>query len=401
MTEADWWQYLLTVDEGSDIMVGQKSSNRFVLWTTGNTILYPKHLISVLNGVWKTAAFGDLFYAAAPSVDCSRVRPKPDQKVCNKLSGTLTVATFPTVLRTRSCWLLSQDAEQCRAELNLSTYQLPRQLRQPDSGGFLFFWNKWLVSWNDLPSQLSYVTAKFGKDNFRNLVELSQSALLSLGLDETQVHAYYEFPDFIMNDSRWKLHLEFLDDSVIPPVRPKGGGYYFWKAPLIMHHLKESSKEGDFIVYSDVGRRDPNKWLSNLLQFMHLSNTSLALYETDLLERQYNKRDAYQYYCGENQDPVQDTTYQLGSSMVVVRKTEAMVAFLNEWQNGMTHYTMLNDRPSKLEDVEDFVQHKHDQSLLSVILKCRYSQAYTERQLFDVTTETTSSAAWPVYVFQI
>jgi hypothetical protein len=195
--------------------------------------------------------------------------------------------------------------------------------------------------------------------------------------------------------------LEFLDDSVIPPVRPKGGGYYFWKAPLILHHL-EQSKDGDFIVYADVDRKDHNsKWLMNLLQFMHQSNTSLALYEMDLLERQYNKRDAYQYYCGANQDPVKDSTRQYGSSFVVIRNTPNILSFLNDWQDGMTHYTMLNDRPSKLEDVEDFVHHKHDQSLLSVLLKCHHAQAYQERLAFEGANKNSSSTDWPVHVFRI
>jgi hypothetical protein len=68
----------------------------------------------------------------------------------------------------------------------------------------------------------------------------------------------------------------------------------------VASYQTEQSKDGDFIVYADVDRNKDqnNKWLMNLLQFMHLSNTSLALYEMDLLERQYNKRDAYQYYCG-------------------------------------------------------------------------------------------------------
>jgi hypothetical protein len=405
VTETNWWKDLAE----NDVLLTphQNNINPLVLWTTGKTILYPKYLTSALNQVWNNDASNDhLIYATASSTDCRRIRPKSDQRVCNKLTGTLTVASYQTVLRTRSCWSVSQqDLEQCRTSLNLTIHQLPRQLQQPDPDSFLTFWNTWLVSWNELPSKLTYITAKFGIQNkFRNQVGRSRSALLSVGLDQEQVHAYYEFPDFIMEDPRWKLHLEFLDDSVIPPVRPKGGGYYFWKAPLMLHHL-EQSKDGDFIVYADIDRRDHIKWLKNLLQFMHQSNTSLALYETDLLERQYNKRDAYQYYCSEaNQDQVKDSTRQYGSSLVVIRKTPTILSFLKDWQDGMTHYTMLNDRPSsEVEDVEDFVHHKHDQSLLSVLLKCHHAQAYNERLVFEGANNSNknSSTDWPVHVFRI
>jgi hypothetical protein len=199
LTETNWWKYLV---ENDGLLAPHQNINPLILWTTGKTILYPKYLTSALNQVWNGAS-NDLVYATASSTDCSRIRPKSDQRVCNKLTGTLTVASYQTVLRTRSCWSVSQDSEQCRTALNVTIHQLPRQLQQPDSGSFLNFWNKWLVSWNELPSKLTYITAKFGKENkFRNQVERSRNGLLSVGLDREQVHAYYEFPDFIMDDPR-------------------------------------------------------------------------------------------------------------------------------------------------------------------------------------------------------
>eukprot|EP00980_Cylindrotheca_fusiformis_P018741 scaffold6241_cov129-Cylindrotheca_fusiformis.AAC.18 len=399
LSETSWWKYLFEESEFSTL---HQDKSRFILWTTGETILYPKNLESDFHQV-RNDASSDLFYAAAPLTDCSRVRLKADRRVCDRLSGRLTIASYETVLRTRECWSTSQDTDQCRASLNVTTHQLPRQLRQPDPQSFLDFWDKRLVSWNTLPSQISYITAKFGKaSKFRSQVQHARDVLMSLGFADEQIHAYYDFPDFILNDGRWKLHLEFLDDTVIPPVRPKGGGYYFWKAPLILHHLKQLNN-GDFVVYANIDHKDHNKWLAKLLKFMHTSNTSLALYETDFLERQYTKRDAYQLYCGSHQDPAEDGTLQYGSSFIVVRNAPSVQAFFYEWLEGVAHYILLNDRPSRLEEVEDFVQHKNDQSLLSVLLKCGHSQAYVKRQVVNnnILNDSMVSSSRRLHVFSI
>lgn len=404
----NWWD---------DVVIDSQFDNGdpLILWTTDQTMLYPPTLERLLNQLGDSSPSSSsnsrerIFYASTKERDCRRIRPRFDQRVCTKLTGTLIAVPLNVLKQTRSCWSGSKNNEEknrhnlnddCLKRHNIPVLDLPRQLHQPDADSFLNEWNNWLMRWNDLPGRLVYITAKFGQDNkFRNQVERTRVALLSLGLDARQIYAYYQFPDFILNDPMWKLHLEFLDDTVIPPVRPRGGGYWFWKAPLMLHHM-DKVRDGDFIVYANINSKDQNKVLIDLIHFMERTNTSLALNQAEYLERRYVKRDVYHYYCGINQDPANDQSRQYKSRFIVVRKTQGSQEFLEDWQNDLARYQMLNDSPSKMEDVEDFDHHFNEQSFLSLLLKCRHSGTYKERLVFETDNNATTKVG-PIHTFHL
>jgi hypothetical protein len=191
-------------------------------------------------------------------------------------------------------------------------------------------------------------------------------------------------------------HLEFLHNATL---KPKGAGYWFWKAPLLLHHLNDAANTdwGDVVIYADVDLRDHCKWLMPLIQNMLSTNTTMALYQVEYRDRNYTKRDAYEYYCGASYY-IPDDSRQYAGGWLVVRKTPGTMQFLQEWQEGLTKYELLNDSPSVLPNVPGFDYHLHDQSLLSMLLKCRYTQAYEERRIFE-GAETLKD--WQVHLFQI
>lgn len=391
-----WWQYVqqtIQVDSTSLVLV---------LWVTDHTILFPPYFMQFLDGL--SMENNKVVFGETPTIDCKAYpHRRPDLKACQKLAGRVVLISSLALEVTAPCWTrmngsipsLStsiQDAlSPCWSKARKSPLllKIPRQFQNAAPANF---WKK-LVEWNDLPITVDYITAKFGRDNkFVREVRWTETALLAHGYAQTHIHAYSTFPDFILNDDQWKMHLEFLHNT---SQKPKGAGYWFWKTPLLLHHLK-NSKMGDIVIYADVDLRDHNRWLSKLIQRMLYTNTSLALYQVEYLHRQYTKRDVYDYYC--HRDPSMDKSLMYAAGWVVVRKTQSVVAFLEEWQDGMRNYSMLNDSPSSLPNIADFDYHLHDQSILSVMLKCRYTNAYEKRLVFE-GSDTLKD--WEVHLFDI
>jgi hypothetical protein len=153
---------------------------------------------------------------------------------------------------------------------------------------------------------------------------------------------------------------------------------------------------GDVVVFADVDLRDHSKWMNKLIKDMLSTNTSLALYQVEYLDRKHTKRDVYEYYC--HSDPSIDQSLMYAGGWLVVRKTPGMIRFLEEWQAGMSDYSMVSDTPSKLPNIAEFDYHLHDQSILSVMLKCRYKKAYEGRLVFE-GAETLKD--WSVHLFRI
>jgi hypothetical protein len=109
--------------------------------------------------------------------------------------------------------------------------------------------NKETVAQEKPPNKV-FISAKFGRDSmFAEQVARYRTQVEATGIfDADRIHTYADFPDWVMKDPRWSNHLMFLDK---PKHSSKvGGGYWFWKAVLIGHHLDELN-DGDCIVYSD------------------------------------------------------------------------------------------------------------------------------------------------------
>ena len=447
-----WLLYLKESEyvETTSTSSGIDYSNRIILWIpNGRTMIYPPYFYDYLESriiiheqpkyqttttttANTTKRFLSYFAGDTPQqIDCNTVskgkRQRIDKLKCHKLSGQLSMLSFEDleVLFESSCLSMVGNtssthstshmvADSIRAVASLRELLmtactkdgnnsvlldelsiLPRQYEKRDEEGYRFFWNR-LVEWNELPCHVDYVTAKFGRSyKFKQEVENQRTLLLANGYHPSQIHTYWDYPDFITSESRWKPHLEFLRSE---SLKPKGGGYWFWKAPLILHQLYQL-KLGDFVVYADADLHDHTQWLPDLFQRMINTNSSLALYSVDYKDQNYTKRDVYEYYCGgTNQDQSKDDRWQYAAGLLVIRKTPGAVGFIEQWEHGMSHYELLNDRPSVLPNHNGFVYHLHDQSILSLLVKCRYTKAYQNRKQFDGAT---SLKNWKVELFEI
>lgn len=53
---------------------------------------------------------------------------------------------------------------------------------------------------------------------------------------------------------------------------------------------------------------------------------------------------------------------------IVIKKTNNSIKYIQEWLNMCCVYEDITDSPSKLKNSLEFKEHRHDQSLLSIIL---------------------------------
>ena len=211
-------------------------------------------------------------------------------------------------------------------------------------------YKKGVTGWNLLlQSQqnrtIRYVTGKFGRlpRQFVEQVRRTRSYLLAHGLAGYQISAYDKFPHFIKSDPRWKRHLEFTWNETAPD---RGGGYWFWKAPLILHEL-DRVKMDDFVIYADVDLWEHVVWLPDLITDMIQTNSTVALFRQNTRNRKWSKRDVYERYCNDrDSNPERDPSNQYAGGFVVLQKRPGTIRLIQRWESGMADYGLLNDSPS-------------------------------------------------------
>jgi hypothetical protein len=241
-----------------------------------------------------------------------------------------------------------------------------------------------------------YVTAKFGlHEQFRAAVEQVSEALDFSGLfHQDHIWKYWTFPDFILQDKQWKDHLEFWfqHNASLPSAR--GAGYWFWKGPLIKHHLKKL-KEAEFLIYADVDLIDHLSWLPRLLEKMVATGKNGAIYELEFNEEDWTKADVLHNMCGERFVEVYAKTRQYSGNFLVLRKEAATMKFVDEWIAASSNFHWISDARSIYPNVPTFQEHRHDQSLISLLLKCKYHEP--EKEEFRQTHLET----WKVQMFHL
>jgi hypothetical protein len=206
-----------------------------------------------------------------------------------------------------------------------------------------------------------------------------------------EIFYYTDFPDYILNETAFQSHLQFLTTDPKHPSK-RGAGWWFWKSVLIRHHLSEL-RTGDFLVYSDVDR-PLEPWTALVIETMHQRNANLAAEQMPFREWAFHKADSYAYICNGSR-PETDPTGQYNANWIVVRKSAATENFVNAWVHACSNVHVISDETSRLPEIPGYYNHRRDQALFSALLKCDFEEK--GKNLFPYTC----LVDWVAYTFRL
>jgi hypothetical protein len=160
-----------------------------------------------------------------------------------------------------------------------------------------------------------------------------------------------------------------------PKIRlsERGSGFYAWK-PFIIQRKLEEMPEGDIVFYCDVGRTFPYKLLSGSLQvFLGWMKTHKQSVIPGIKipwggpMSMWTKRDAFVSMAMDT--PSVHATAPIQASFSIWINNPESRDIVSEWMALSANRQMISDDASKLgfPDLPDFYEHRHDQSLLSLV----------------------------------
>jgi hypothetical protein len=101
-------------------------------------------------------------------------------------------------------------------------------------------------------------------------------------------------------------------------------------------------------------------------------NIDWALTQTYIREEKYTKQDVFEAYCGKPTKALQDSG-QWRAGLHIFRPTPRVIQFIEEWQRATEDYSAISDTESLIPNAPSFVEHRRDQSLLNLLLKCWFT----------------------------
>ena len=149
--------------------------------------------------------------------------------------------------------------------------------------------------------------------------------------------------------------------------KAKGFGNYFWKPYIINKALKEVN-DGDYLMYADSGSFFLKSILP-LIKHMNEKKKNIMCFQLPLIEKQWTKRDAF--LLMDCDKPFYVNSPQIMGGFILIKKCEESISFISNWGKYCADSRILSDDANTLkkENYKDFIEHRHDQSILSLLSK--------------------------------
>ena len=203
----------------------------------------------------------------------------------------------------------------------------------------------------------------FGDESYKEPLNrlTTQASLLNCfdviyGYTDKDLESYSDF---------WDIHGEFVKNN------PRGYGYWIWKSYLSLKTLNEM-EDGDILLYADAGcemNYDGIQRLDELFKKVETNRTGFLSFQlNDLMyhqEERWTKMDLLKHFNHERYG----TCLQLHSTYYFLRKGDFLMNIINLWYNTSSIYHFIDDSPSISKNSDYFCDHRHDQSVFSLIRK--------------------------------
>lgn len=152
-------------------------------------------------------------------------------------------------------------------------------------------------------------------------------------------------------------------------VPSRGFGYWCWK-PFIILKTLENLKDGDILVYADVGCHINKEGEKRFYEYLDIVIEHKALcYKSHWVEAHYTKADLFNYFDKLKDKNITDTSMR-PATICIFEKNDINLEFVNKWlQVFYDDFSLVDDTPSKLPNLDGFIEHRHDQSVFSIFSK--------------------------------
>ena len=152
-------------------------------------------------------------------------------------------------------------------------------------------------------------------------------------------------------------------------VPSRGFGYWCWK-PFIILKTLENLKDGDILVYADVGCHINKEGEKRFYEYLDIVIEHKALcYKSHWVEAHYTKADLFNYFDKLKDKNITDTSMR-PATICIFEKNDINLEFVNKWlQVFYDDFSLVDDTPSKLTNLDGFIEHRHDQSVFSILSK--------------------------------
>lgn len=216
-----------------------------------------------------------------------------------------------------------------------------------------------------------FITFGAGNQNYYDAGHRLLNQINNLNLfDKTTLYT----DEYLKNDSEfWSKHEKFITNN------KRGYGYWLWK-PYIIKKTMETMNEGDILLYLDCGCEIDIKKKIELVNHLEMIKNEYIIATHTYIEKEWNKMDFILKMDMLNDKFLNTLQYQAGVILFLV--CEKTIDIVNKWYELGCEYHNIDDSPSITPNFPCFIEHRHDQSIFSLLTK-KYGFYNSNNSLLD------------------
>lgn len=226
---------------------------------------------------------------------------------------------------------------------------------------------------------ISFADTKYEK----TLERIKNEAISSNFFDEVNVFNENDLPEDIRNYCI---------------KNPRGYGYWLWK-PYFVNKILNELNDDDILVYCDAGcviNIEGKNRFNEYIEMVKNSELGNISFQTGHLEKKYSKGDLFKYFDAFD---LLDTEILVGG-ILIMRKNNHTCKIVKLWYDTcINHKNLIDDSHSISNNDPMFFDHRHDQSVFSIIRK-KYGTIYLDDETYKLIGDKFNNT-YPIHASRI
>lgn len=166
--------------------------------------------------------------------------------------------------------------------------------------------------------------------------------------------------------------------------KPRGAGYWIWKFDIIKQQLNKLDYN-DILVYVDAGcsiNTNGKTRFNEYIEILNNSKESIISFQMCHIDKKYTNKELFHHFNMNVHDDDANSGQFIGG-ILIMKNTEKMMNMIDECINVLRADSLLvTDYYNKLEQCDEFIDNRHDQSILSLVRKKHGSIVLTDETWF-------------------
>ena len=206
-------------------------------------------------------------------------------------------------------------------------------------------------------NKIRFIT--YGDSNFN----LQKKHIINLASKSTYFDSYFAYAPNNLNKEFIKKYEDILN-------KEKGGGFWIWKYQIIKQEIL-NLKDDDILVYSDVGSSinlNAEKRFNEYVDMLNASEYSMLRFRLKEIEKYWTSKEIFDYFKIKL-DSDHANSEQFLAGHLIIKNNKNFREQLKIFEDLLSYDKYLITDKYDDNQIKDFVENRHDQSIFSLISK--------------------------------